>query len=149
MGRPLYVTRDFSLAAFNTLSLFCIFSVLSTICSGEFLFCPYLFSVLCASCICIGMPSLIWSYFFLWSMTLILESSFVPTICRFGFYFCLVVLLLSFCFILFFMVLNVPAYSQKWFKKSVLLMNGSIPLQYFQVLIFYLFLDLEFSDYSV
>jgi hypothetical protein len=48
-GWPLYVTFCFSLAAFNILCMSCIFSVLTEICPGVFLFWPCLFSVLKAS----------------------------------------------------------------------------------------------------
>lgn len=43
------MTCGFSLAVFNTVSLFYIFSVLSIICHEEFLFWPCLLGVLCTS----------------------------------------------------------------------------------------------------
>ena len=48
MGVPLYVTCFFSLAAFDILSLSCIFATLLTPCLGVFLFGLILFGTLCA-----------------------------------------------------------------------------------------------------
>jgi hypothetical protein len=45
IGLPLYVTRPFSLAAFNTLSLFSAFFVVIIMCQEEFLFWFSLFGV--------------------------------------------------------------------------------------------------------
>jgi hypothetical protein len=50
MGLPIYVTCHFSLEAFNSLSLLYIFRVLTILCLGIFLFWPYMFGVLKASC---------------------------------------------------------------------------------------------------
>lgn len=50
MGLPLKVTCPFSLAAFNTLSLFYVFNVLTMLCYGEFMFWSFLFRILYASC---------------------------------------------------------------------------------------------------
>ena len=46
IGLPLYVTRRFSLTAFNILSLFSAFVVLIIMCQEEFLFWSCLFGVL-------------------------------------------------------------------------------------------------------
>jgi hypothetical protein len=43
---PLYVTCTVSLTAFNILSLFCAFGVLTIMCQEKFLFLSYLFGIL-------------------------------------------------------------------------------------------------------
>lgn len=63
---PLYVTRVFSLAA-CMFPLFYMLSVLMMICCGDFLFHSYLFGVLCASFICMGVTFLNLRKYFLWS----------------------------------------------------------------------------------
>jgi hypothetical protein len=54
IGLPLYVTWLFSLTAFNILSLFCAFGVLTFMCQEELLFWSNLFGVLWASCMFMG-----------------------------------------------------------------------------------------------